>query len=119
MYILVALTGLLALASGAIKLLGKGKTLPGVPILAVMEILAGMAVPFLALTRRPPPGQGFVLLGFCLVVVFLSTAYQVFQTRARRRHRLSTEDARLYTYVKYLAMEAQEPPSPEEGKEAP
>jgi len=100
---LLFLAGALAVASGLLKLFGKGRRAGKVPLTGLLEILAGVAVPFYALGSRPPPELlGLLTLGL-FSLIFFSSVLAVARARARRRHREDTESARLVTYVKYLS----------------
>jgi len=100
---LVFLAGALALASGLLKLFGKGRRPGEIPLLGLLEVLAGGVVPFYALGSRPPPSLlGPLTLGL-FGLIFLSSLLAAARARIRRRHREATESARLVTYVKYLS----------------
>jgi hypothetical protein len=100
---LVVIAGLLALASGLLKLFGKGRRAGDLPVWALLELTAGIAAPIYAVTGpHPQPaltGALFLTLGLILV----SSLFQVARARARKRHRETTEAARLVTYVKYIS----------------
>jgi peptidoglycan/LPS O-acetylase OafA/YrhL len=100
---LVVVAGLMALASGLLKLFGKGRGIGGVPLLALLELLAGVAVPLYVLQDRPPQGHLSWILFLTLGLILVSSLLQVARVRALKRHREETESARLVTYVKYLS----------------
>jgi uncharacterized membrane protein YvlD (DUF360 family) len=111
---LVLLAGGLALASGLLKLFGRGRQTGEVRISALMEILAGVVVPLYALGVGPPPRVlGLLLLGLFGLVI-LSSALALARARTQQRHREATESARLVTYVKYLSRQTPGSP-PEKG----
>ncbi len=112
---LVASLGFLALVSGLAKLMGRSRTLPGVPLFALLEVVAGGAVPLLVLSHPPSPAHGLLLMALTLGLVFLSTGFQVLRTRADRHRRQATENARLVTYVRYLSKEGGAPPPSTRG----
>jgi membrane associated rhomboid family serine protease len=100
---LVFLAGALAAASGLLKVFGKGRRPGEVPLLGLLEVLAGVIVPFYALGSRPPPTVlGPLTLGL-FGLIFLSSLLTATRARARRKHREATESGRLVTYVKYLS----------------
>ena len=100
---LLVLAGLMALASGLLKLFGKGRGAGGVPPWALLELLAGVAVPLYALQGRHPPGLLAWILFLTLGLILFSSVLQVSRVRALKRHREATESARLVTYVKFLS----------------
>ena len=100
---LVVVAGLMALASGLLKLFGKGRGVGGVPPWAVLELLAGIVVPLYALRGQVAQGVLTCVLFLTLGLVLASSLLQVARVRALKRHREDTESARLVTYVKYLS----------------
>jgi len=100
---LVVIAGALSLASGLIKLFGRGRLPGGIPLLAVLEVVAGLALPLFALANRPPLGVLSWGLGLTLILVAVSSGYQISRARAFRRHREETEAARLQVWVRYLS----------------
>lgn len=115
---LLLLASALALGSGLIQLLGKGRIPGTVPLIALVELLAGLAVPFLALTRQVPAMAGGILLTSLVALVLYSSLTRTLRTRARLKHREETEAARLETYVRYLSARA-EADKPAEGQGEP
>jgi len=108
MIALVVIAGLLALASGSLKVFGKARKATGISVWAVLELLAGIVVPLYALQADPPPVVLAGVLFLTLGLILLSSVLQVRRARARQRHREETESARLEVYVKYLSGAVQE-----------
>ena len=100
---LVVIAGLLALASGLLKLFGKGRRAGEIPVWALLELVVGVAVPLYAVTGPHPQAALAGALFLTLGLILLSSILQVAQARARKRHRETTEAARLVTYVKYIS----------------
>ena len=100
---LIVIAGLLALASGLLKIFGKGRRAGEVPLWALLELLTGVSVPLFSLETQPSQTVQAALLFFTLGLIFLSSFLQVARTRARRQHREETEAARLNVYVKFLS----------------
>lgn len=100
---LVIVAGLMALASGLLKLFGKGRGVGGINPLAILEILAGVVAPLYVLRGHPPQGVLSWVLFLTLGLILASSLLQVASVRALKRQREGTESARLVTYVKYLS----------------
>jgi hypothetical protein len=100
---LVAVVGLMALGSGLLKLFGKGRGLGGIPVWALLELLAGVGVPLYVLGGAPAQWVLTMVLFLTLALILVSSLLQVARVRALKRHREETESARLVTYVKYLS----------------
>jgi len=109
---LVVIAGALSLASGLIKLFGRGHLPGGIPLLAVLEVVVGLALPLYALANRPPPGVLSWGLGLTLTLVVASSSYQISRARAFHRHREETESARLQVWVRYLSNRPENPLGP-------
>jgi len=105
---LVVIAGLLALASGLLKLFGKGRKAAGLSPWAVLEVLAGAVIPLYALQGTGSPGVLAGALFLTLALILLSSILQVRRARIRQRHREDTESARLEVYVKYLSRSMEE-----------
>ena len=105
---LLLLAGGLAMTSGLSQLLGKGRTPGTISLLALVELLAGLLGPLLALTRPVPPLAGAAALAFLVGLVLYSASIRILRARARRRHREDTEASRLATYVEYLSSQARD-----------
>ncbi len=100
---LLVLASLLLLASGLLKIKAASRVGMGVPILALVEILAGLAdvgALFLAgLTAR----QGLAILVGSVLLVVVSSVQVGLEIRRRQRLRAASEGARLASYVKYFS----------------
>jgi len=108
MTVLVALAGALAILSGLLKLFGRSRIPGEIPLLPLLEILAGAGVPLYTLTRGPGPDVGFTPILFLLVLVFVSSISRVMSASTRRRKREESEGGRLATYVKFLSVHKKE-----------
>jgi len=103
MIALLILTGVLMGVSGLVTIRTATRMNPGVPVLSLLEIVAGGVLVVVAMFARPTPDGGFrLVVGGVSVVVVLSVA-QAWRVAARRREREDSEARRLVTYVKYLA----------------
>lgn len=100
---LVVVAGVLAVASGLLKLFGKGRGVGGISPWALVELLVGVVVPLYVLRGHPSPGVLSWVLFLTLGLILASSLLQVARVRTLNRHRETTESARLVTYVKYLS----------------
>ena len=103
MTVLIMVAGALAILSGLIKLFGKSRIPGAVQILPLLEVLAGVGAPLLAMAWGSESGGAIALIALPLLMVFVSTTHQVITTKARRRKREESEGARLATFVNFLA----------------
>ena len=119
---LLAITAVLLLISGIVKLRAVARVGMGVAILPLAEVGAGFALVALALVGPPtaPVGLGSILGG---VLLLLGSSFQVGASLGRRRRaRELSEGARLRTYVRYLSpsMDPRVPgPHPDEESGGP
>jgi hypothetical protein len=103
MTVLVALAGILALSSGMVKIFGKGRTPGSIPLFALLELIAGVGVPFYVLNVGPSPAVTRNLVFLLIALVFISTLSRARTLKAQRRRRELTESARLSNYVNRLS----------------
>jgi hypothetical protein len=99
---LLAITAMLLLVSGLVKLRAVARVGLGIGILPLAEVLVGLALLALAIAGPPgaPVGLGAILLA---VLLLLGSSFQVGTSLGRlRRARERSEGARLMTYVRYL-----------------
>ena len=108
MTVLVALAGALAILSGLLKLFGRSRIPGEIPLLPLLEILAGAGMPLYPLTKGPAPGVGFTPILFLLGLVFVSSISRAMSASTRRRKREESEGGRLATYVKFLSVQKKE-----------
>jgi hypothetical protein len=100
---LVALASVLALSSGLVKTLGKGRTPGSIPLFALLELIAGLGVPFYVLKVGPPPALTGTLVFLLVALVMVSSISRARNLKAERRRRELTESARLANYVNHLS----------------
>lgn len=100
---LLLLAGVLALLSGVLQVFGRGRDAGTLPLLGLLEVPTGLGVAFWAVTRPPTPLVGGVVFVGLTTVVLSGMLRRARRARARRRHRVRTESARLETYVQYLS----------------
>jgi hypothetical protein len=108
--LLLVLTALLLLTSGLVKLHAGAHAGLGLPLLALVETLAGIALMSGMLAWRPSPHTGLTLVESALLLILVSSVQVAASLARRRRAREASEGARLVTYVKYLSRH--EPPAP-------
>lgn len=108
MTFLLLLASGLALTSGLLQLLGKSRIPGTIPLISLVELLSGLLLPLLVLTRPLPTSAGAPLLAFMVGLVLYSGSVRLLRARARRRYREETEASRLVTYVKYLSAQGEE-----------
>lgn len=118
----LACAGVLAVLSGLVKLLGKGRQPGTLPLIPLLEFVAGLGGLYVGIVYPPSPLVGGGMSALLVSLVLISTLSRARRFRAQRRHRELTEEARLATYVQYLSSRPQEeegasepptPPSPE------
>ena len=109
---LVFATGAFAIVSGLIKLFGRTRIPGAVQILPLLEVLAGVGAPLLAMAWGSESGGAIALIALPLLMVFVSTTNQAITTKARRRRREESEGARLATFVNFLADQDQDEAPP-------
>lgn len=99
--------------SGLLKLFGRSRIQGEVPLLPILEALAGAGAPFFFLTQEPTPGVGVWIIAVLLGLVFVSSIHQARKAGARRRSREESEGGRLATYIKFISVqkELDSPPS--------
>jgi len=100
---LLLLAGFLALLSGILQVIGKGRNPGTIPLLGLLEIPAGLGVWFWTVTRPPSVLVGSVVFVALTTVVLSGMIRRYRGARTRRRHRVRTEAVRLETYVRYLS----------------
>lgn len=100
---LLVLSALLLLASGLVKVKAAARVEMGLPLLALLELLAGVGIFSVAFIQNFSARQGlFVVVGSVLLVLVSSVQVGV-AIRRRQRLRSASEGARLANYVKYLS----------------
>ncbi|GMV05496.1 MAG: hypothetical protein AMXMBFR53_17740 [Gemmatimonadota bacterium] len=112
MVVLVAITALLLLVSGGVKMRAAARVGLGLPALAVLEILAGVGVLSQAFVIDLPPGRGLGLVVGSVLLLVVSSVQVGRAVRRRQRLRTASEGARLANYVKYLSREDSPPNEP-------
>ena len=108
MGVLLFLVGLLALASGALKLRPRMREALGTPPLAVAEVIAGGLVVLgsgVGLSRTPLAPWAVALTLFLVILAVVSQARRA--TRWRRSREIS-EAERLQSYVEFRAERGEE-----------
>jgi len=103
MTILFIVTALLLLASGVTKLHACARVGLGLPLLALLEIVAGLCLCAVSFAGAFTPGQGLAVVVGAVVLVLVSSLTMWGTLRAQHRTRELSEGARLRTYVKYLS----------------
>ena len=103
MIALLVLTSLLLLASGLLKIKAASRVGMGMPVLALAELLAGLAIPACVFVVELTAGQGLAILLASTLLVIVSSIQVGLEVRRRQRLRAASEGARLASYVRYLS----------------
>ena len=109
MTVLLALTMLLLLVSGVVKLRTAERTKMGLHLFSLLEIFAGVAVAVLMLGGPLTAGQGMAAVAGSVALVLGSSIHLGRRLKNSRRLRGLTEGRRLENYVKYLSNIPEEP----------
>ena len=107
---LLVCTSFLLLASGLVKIKTAARVGMGVPVLAVAELVAGLAIFSVVFIRSFTAVQGLVILVGSVLLVVVSSVQVGMEVRRRRRLRVASEGARLASRLKYLSR--LDPPAP-------
>ena len=107
---LLVLASLLLLASGLIKIKTASRVGMGVPVLALAELLAGLAIFGVVFIEDFTAVQGLVILVGSVLLVVVSSVQVGMEVRRRQRLRAASEGARLASRLKYLSR--LDPPAP-------
>jgi hypothetical protein len=100
---LLVITALLLLASGLVKVRAAARVEMGLPILALAEFLAGLAILGVAFVVELTGVQGMLVLVGSVALVVVSSLQVGLEVRRRQRLRAASEGARLANYVKYMS----------------
>lgn len=100
---LLILTGMLVLSSALVLLRTGARMGAGVPIPALIQLIAGVVVSVLGFSSAPGGSTGLVVVVASVLLVLATAIFQAVRVRAHRRAREASEGARLETYVKYLS----------------
>ncbi len=103
MKILLVTTGMLLILSAGLKVRTASKAGLGLPLLLLVEIAAGIALPVVSVAVPPTPQGGFRMILTALALIVVSSVALSLRVRALARDREASEGARLVTYVKYLS----------------
>lgn len=100
---LLALTAVLLLVSGAVKLRAAARAKVGLHLFSLLEILAG-ALLFLVMMAVPLAGeQGLAVATGATLLIVVSSVHLGSRLRHQRHLRDLTEGRRLESYVKYMS----------------
>jgi len=103
MILLLVLTSLLLLTSGLVKVRAAARVEMGLPVLALLELLAGVGIFSVAFVQNFTAGQGLVVLVGSVALVLISSLHVGMAIRSRQRRRDLSEGVRLANYVQYLS----------------
>lgn len=109
MTIFLVLAALLLLVSGVVKVKAAERVGMGLPILPLIELVAGLAIFGVSFTKTFTPGQGFAVVVAAVALVLGSSIHVGMGIRRRQRLRTRSEGTRLANYVQYLSRH--DPPS--------
>lgn len=100
---LIVMTGFLLVVSGGLKVRAAGRAGLGLPVLSLVELVAGVGLAFVPFVRPPGAGGGLWLIVGAVGFLLVSSVHQGLRLRDQRREREASEAGRLVTYVKYLS----------------
>lgn len=96
---LLVLAALLLLVSGLVKLRAGERVGLGIPVLALLEVLVGLALVAFSFLGRMSPRQGLAAVLGAVALVLVSSVRQGLAMKARRQLREQTEGGRLQRYI--------------------
>lgn len=103
MTVLLGLASFLLLVSGVVKVKAAERVELGLPVLAAVEILAGLALFSQIFIRDFTAGQGLGILVGAVLLIVVSSGRVWMAVRRRQRIRTASEGTRLANYVRYLS----------------
>jgi len=105
MTLLLGLASFLLLVSGVVKIKAAERVELGLPVLPLLELLAGIGIFSQIFIRDFTAGQGLFLLVGSVLLILVSSAQVGMAVRRRQRLRTASEGTRLANYLKYLSRE--------------
>ena len=103
MTLLLVVTAILLLTSGLVKLRAGDRAGLGIPVLALLEIFAGLLLAGVSFSSPFTPQQGLAVVVGSVAVVLFSSLDMWSRLKGIQRKRDLSEGARLRTYVRYLS----------------
>jgi len=107
---LLVLASLLLLVSGLVKMKAAARVDLGLPLLALVELLAGVAIIGVAFMQSFTARQGLAVVVGAVVLVVVSSVQVGLAIQRRHRRLADSEGARLANYVRYRSR--LDPPAP-------
>jgi hypothetical protein len=115
--LLLVVTAVLLLTSGVVKLRAGDRAGIGLPVLALMEVFAGLLLAGVSFSSPFTPGQGLAVVLGSVALVLFSSLHLWSQLKGVQRTRDLSEGARLRTYVRYLSTTLEPDGSPRDSEE--
>lgn len=103
MIALLAITAILLLVSGTMKLRAAGRAKLGLHLFSLLEIMFGGLVLFLMISSPLTASQGFGVTVAGTTLIIISSLHLGSRLRHQRRIRDLSEGRRLENYVKYFS----------------
>ena len=100
---LLVVTAILLLTSGVVKLRAGDRAGVGLPVLALLEVFAGLLLAGVSFSSPFTPAQGLAVVLGSVALVLFSSVQMWTQLKEIQRKRDLSESARLRTYVTYLS----------------
>lgn len=100
---LFLLSALLLLVSGLVKLRTGFRAELGLHLPSLVEVLAGLCLPVVAMGRTLSAGVGLATLVVAFLILVWASVHLAARLRRRNRFRERTEGRRLETYLRYLS----------------
>jgi len=107
---LLVFGSILLLAAGLIEIKAAARVGMGVPVLALLDLLVGLAIFGVVFVAELTALQGLLILLGSVLLVVVSSVQVGLEVRRRQRLRAASEGARLASRLKYLSR--LDPPAP-------
>jgi uncharacterized membrane-anchored protein len=102
--ILLMIAGVMLAVSGVVKIHASGRVKLGVPVLAIIEVFAGLALSVMAFASPPTADAGFRMVVGAVILVLVSSGAMARKFSTQRKQLGDSEGVRLMTYVKYISV---------------
>ncbi len=107
---LLVIASLLLVASGLVKVRAAARVELGVPVLPLVELVAGVGLFSVVFVKSFTANQGLLILLGSVVLILVSSVQVGMEVRRRQRLRTASEGARLANRLRHLSR--QDPPAP-------
>ena len=109
---LLAITAVLLVGSGLLKLRAADRLKLGIHLLSILELLVGLGIGVSLMAGGLTVAVGFRTLLGALTLVLASSVSLGVKLRVVRRRRNLSEGARLFNYLEYLSQESSQDEQP-------